>query len=114
MWVNSENPNQDANVTTKELAKWFKECNKEKLMTAEDYEYYQKLPDKIKIYRGVAVNRNPLRLSYTDNYESANWFAHRFDNENEKGYIIEKEISKKDVLAYFNTRSEEEIVYGGD
>ena len=111
IWVMSENPNQDINVSLKEIKKWFKKANKEYLMTKDDYEYYKNLPDKIKIYRGVAKGRNPKGISYTDEKETAEWFMNRFGKD---GYLIEKEVDKKDIAAYFNTRGEKEIVYIGD
>ena len=80
-------------------------------MTKDDYEYYKNLPDKIKIYRGVAKGRNPKGISYTDKKETAEWFMNRFGKD---GYLIEKEVDKKDIAAYFNTRGEKEIVYIGD
>ena len=110
VWVSSENPNQDINVSLKEIKKWFKRANKLYLMNEEDYNYYKTLPNKIKIYRGVANGRNPKGISYTDNKETAEWFMNRFGK---NGYLIEKEIDKKDIAAYFNTRGEKVIVYIG-
>lgn len=109
-WVSSENPNQDVNVNIPTLTKWFKKANKKLLMTKEDYDIYCNLDDEIKIYRGVAVGRNPKGLSWTMSYDKAAWFANRFNSSNKKGYIQEATIKKEYVLAYFNTRDEEEIV----
>ena len=80
-WVSSENPNQDVNCSLSYLIKVFRKCNKHYLMQEEDYKVYQSLPDTFMIYRGVAVNRNPKGLSWTQNLETAKWFAHRFDTE---------------------------------
>ena len=110
-WVSSENPNQDANCSISYLIKMFKKCNKHYLMQEKDYEIYQSLPNTFTIYRGVAVNRNPKGLSWTQNLETAKWFAHRFDTNEKKGYIQTAIAKKEDVLAYFNTRNEDEIVY---
>lgn len=110
-WVSSENPNQDVNCSLSYLIKVFRKCNKHYLMQEEDYKIYQSLPDTFMIYRGVAVNRNPKGLSWTQNLETAKWFAHRFDTEKDKGYIQTAIAKKEDVLAYFNTRNEDEIVY---
>lgn len=110
-WVSSENPNQDVNCSLSYLIKVFRKCNKHYLMQEEDYKVYQSLPDTFMIYRGVAVNRNPKGLSWTQNLETAKWFAHRFDTEKDKGYIQTAIAKKEDVLAYFNTRNEDEIVY---
>ncbi len=110
-WVSSENPNQDANCSISYLVKMFKKCDKRYLMQKEDYKVYQLLPDTFTIYRGVAVGRNPKGLSWTQNLETAKWFAKRFDRDEEKGYIQTAIAKKENVLAYFNTRDEDEIVY---
>jgi hypothetical protein len=110
-WVSSENPNQDINCSIPYLTKMFKKCDKKHLMTEEDYQIYEQLPETLTLYRGVAVGRNPKGLSWTQNLKTAKWFAHRFDNDNEKGYIQMTTAKKEDVLAYFNTRNEDEIVY---
>ena len=86
-WVSSENPNQDANCSLSLLTKWFKEADKQVLMTEEDYKVYCNLPNKFKVYRGVAVDRNPKGLSWTPNYNKAVWFSKRFDTEDKKGYV---------------------------
>lgn len=113
-WVSSENPNQDANCSISYLTKMFKKCNKRYLMQEEDYKVYQSLPDVFTIYRGVAVGRNPKGLSWTQNLGTAKWFAHRFDTNKQKGYIQVTTAKKENVLAYFNTRDENEIVYNSD
>lgn len=110
-WVASENPNQDANCTIPYLVKMFKKCSKEHLMIESDYEIFKALPETFTIYRGVAVGRNPKGLSWTPSLEKAKWFAQRFDTEDKKGYIQMATAKKEDVLAYFNTRGEDEIVY---
>ena len=113
-WVSTENPNQDANCSISYLTKLFKKCNKEFLMTEEDYEVYKSLPDEFIIYRGVAVKRNPNGLSWTKDLEKAKWFASRFDTSDKKGYIQSTIAKKENVLAYFNTRNEKEIVYNAN
>lgn len=109
-WVAVENPNQDVNCSIESLTKMFKNCNKQYLMTAEDYEVYKNLPEQFTVYRGVAVGRAHDGLSWTQNKEQAIWFANRFNTKDEKGYLLAATINKSDVLAYFNTRNEEEIV----
>ena len=106
-WVGSENPNQDINVSIPTLYRWYKNASKKDLMVEEDYEYFLNLPDEITVYRGVGKNRNPKGLSWTDDYNKAVWFANRWNN---KGYILKGKIKKENVLAYFNTRDEKELV----
>ena len=109
-WVATENPNQDANCSISYLTKLIKRCDKHYLMTSEDYEVYQNLPEQFTIYRGVAVGRARNGLSWTRNKEKAIWFANRFNTKDKSGYLLTTVINKSDVLAYFNTRGEEEIV----
>lgn len=110
VWVTSENPNGDVNVSLETVVKWFKSCNKIILMDEQEHNVYNELPEDLIVYRGVAVNRNPHGLSWTIDYSKAEWFAHRFDTEDEEGYILKASISKSDVLAYFDSRGESEIV----
>lgn len=109
-WVSSENPNQDANCSIPYLTKLFKRCDKRFLMSKHDYEVYERLPEQFPIYRGVCPGHTPKGLSWTRNKDKAIWFASRFNTEEEKGYLLTTVIHKSDVLAYFNTRGEEEIL----
>lgn len=109
-WTISENPNQDVNVSLSQAAKLFKNADKKYLMTAKEYKVYSDLPDTFTVYRGVAVRRNPNGMSWTRNKSTAEWFSERFNLENERGYVQVATAHKKDVLAYFNSRNEDEIV----
>ena len=109
-WVSSENPNQDTNVSLETAVQWFREADKKVLMTKEDYAYYQSLPQTITAYRGVAEGRNPKGLSWTCNRKTAEWFANRFSRGNKGGYVQTVTVDKSCVLAYFNTRNEDELV----
>lgn len=111
-WVTSEDPNNDINVPIEMSIKWFRKCNKSFLMTRDELNYFNSLPGKLEVFRGVSIGRNPKGLSWTHNKEKAIWFAHRFDKlskNGEKGYVLSTIVSKKDILAYFN-RGEDEIV----
>lgn len=108
IWVDSENGNQDVNVTLAEVTKYFEKADKKKLMNEEEYKFFSELPKEITVYRGVGKERNPKGLSYTLDRDKAQWFADRFYKG--QGYIIEKTANKKDVLAYFSRRGESEIV----
>ena len=110
IWVEQENPNGDVNVSIKEAIRWFKMADKRYLMCPEDYDIYINLPDEIEVYRGVSRGREKDGLSYTRNKEKAEWFQGRFATDENKGFLIKATISKDDVLAYFNTRGEEELV----
>ena len=109
-WVNEENPNQDPNLPIKTAVKWFRSADKEVLMQEDELVVYHALPERFTLYRGVAVGRNPDGLSYTRNKEIASWFAHRFDTATQKGYLRSAEVSREEVLCYFNRRDEDEYV----
>ena len=105
--MSEENPNMDANVSVSRAIQMFKSCKKEYLMNKDDFAYYKSLPGKIDIYRGVAEGRVKLGLTWTDDIEKAKWFQKRFGNNN---HLLHLKVNKKDVIAYFNTRGEKEIL----
>lgn len=109
-WVREDNPNMDANVSIRELTKWFKEADKKILMDEEEYEYWESLPEEITLYRGVSRGRKKYGLSWTDNIETAKWFQIRFANQENQGELLKVVVSKKHCLCYFNGRNENEIV----
>lgn len=94
IWTLSEDPNNDTNCSLALIKKWFAKADKKVLMSKDDYEYYQQLPDVITIYRGVSTGRNPKGLSWTDDYNKAEWFANRFG----KGYVFRGTIEKNTFL----------------
>lgn len=63
----------------------------------------------VTIYRGVKVN-NYRGLSWTVDKSVAEWFARRFRYDGDKCYVFTGRISKKDILALFNSRNEKEVV----
>lgn len=111
-WVTQENPNMDVNVTRRSSISMFRKANKQYLMTPEDYEYYMNLPEEITIWRGVSLGRVKLGLSWTDDYDKAVWFQHRFENTSDKkrGRLYQVTTPKSNILAYLNTRGEAELV----
>lgn len=109
-WTTSENPNGDVNVSLNTIVRWFNKANKRILMDSEEYSVYSSLPDTFEIYRGVGVNRNPEGLSWTRSKKTAEWFANRYNVGKKCGYVQAAIANKKDVLAYFNSRDEDEIV----
>lgn len=109
-WTSSENPNNDVNCNINLLISWFKYCDKQILMTKEEYITFTQFQQKITVYRGVSVNGTEKGLSWTVDLNKANWFAHRFDNHSLHGYVIKTIVDKNDILAYFTRRNENEIV----
>ena len=106
-WTASEDPNNDVNVGLKTLVNWFKESSKTALMEPVDYKWYKNIPEEIQLCRGVSKGRNIYGLSYTASTEKANWFANRW---NRYQGVICLTVKKDDILAYLNTRGEDEYV----
>ena len=67
------------------------------------------LDDTVTVYRGVTTinSDNHLALSWTLDYETADWFARRFD---EDGTVYKAQIDKEHIFALFNGRNESEVV----
>lgn len=109
-WMASENPNSDVNVSLKELQRWFTSAEKNILMTESELQTYSSLPDIIHVYRGVGVKSCENGMSWTNDKEKAVWFANRFS----AGYLLQGAAQKKDVLAFFNRRNENEFIIPAD
>lgn len=114
IWVNVESPNQDGFVSTDTLLEWFKTADKTSLMSEEELETYNHLPNEIQIYRGVGMKSNPKGFSWTANPEIAESFAERFSVLGGDGYVVTATVKKEDVLAYFSRRDEDEYIVDGN
>lgn len=88
------------------------------LMTAEELQVFNTLPEELTIYRGMyreEFENKDYGFSWTLDKNVAEFFAdgyiHNYNKINEKGIVVELNICKKDVIAYLNERSEKEIIY---
>lgn len=108
-WVLEECPNQDRNVSKKELLALFRSIPPEYLMNDGERMAYQAMEDPVTVYRGVtAYNAKNIRaLSWTLNRDTAEWFAHRFG---EEGTVYEAQVGKEHILALFTGRNESEVI----
>lgn len=110
-WTNEEYPNADANVSRKQAINYFKKAKKEYLMKEEELNIFNSFNNGLTVYRGISANGIPNGLSWTTSLEQAEWFAFRHDTDRKKGYVQKLIIkNKKNILAYFNTREENEVV----
>ena len=101
IWTDSENIYQNK-FSWKSLLSSNRKCK-------EDFmKFFKELPETITVYRGCTKELNERGYSYTTEREQAQWFADRFGNDESK--VIELTIKKKDVFAYTNSRSENEII----
>ena len=108
-WISSEYANSDAEVSRAQLTEMFRDSDPTALMDEEEQAQLAALEDTVTVFRGVtSINSDNLRaLSWTLDYETADWFAHRFD---EDGTVYEARIDKAHIFALFNGRGESEIV----
>lgn len=108
-WILNESPNNDANMTRRELLSAFRSVSPEYLMDEDELRQYQELEDNVTVYRGVTSHnaKNIKALSWTLNRETAEWFAHRFG---EEGTVYEAQIDKQHIYALFTGRNEYEVI----
>lgn len=107
MWTRVEYPNNCPDVSLYTFVKAFKNADKDILMSRKEQRVLRCLPDEIVIYRGVKPKARVDALSWSLSYETAKWFADRFE---ENGVVYRARIKKQDVLAYFDNFGKSEIV----
>lgn len=106
IWTDTENSYAD-------YKKWrslfsSKRSSKHYLMNEGEDQLLRSLSEEVVIYRGCQKNLNENGLSWSLNKSTAEFFANRF---NQKGIILEKKISKKDIIAVFTGRGEAEVIF---
>lgn len=78
------------------------------MMSREDLDTFNSLPEQIQIHRGFEPGVNEDGLSWTLDITRAEFFAKRFKKTGEVKTIT---INKSDAIAYLNTRNEAEIIH---
>lgn len=101
--------NRDAEVSHTQLTEMFRHSDPAALMDEAEQAQLAELDDTVTVYRGVTTinSDNLLALSWTLDYETADWFARRFD---EDGTVYKAQIDKEHIFALFNGRDESEVV----
>lgn len=66
--------------------------------------------DVIHIYRGFQCRGRESGLSWTSNRITAKWFARRLAQPDDTQYLAEGFVNKEHVIAFFDGRSEQEMV----
>lgn len=107
-WTMVDYPNT-SNIPPKTLIEWFKEAKKEQLMSEDNLAGYHQLPEVITVYRGVPQNGVVLGLSWTTDPKTAKFFMNRTGENGGKIYSVV--IPKSAVLAFFEDREEQEVVF---
>jgi hypothetical protein len=94
------------------------EEHRDSLMSKKEIKILNNLPDKVKIYRGVTtdeIENNDFGLSWSLNREVAEFFAFKYrrnyDTSSSLKTVIELEVDKNEIIAYFHDREEAEIIY---
>ena len=108
-WMKSEYANRDANVSKERLVSMFKQADRAKLMSDMERTQLDALADPVTVYRGVTNYnaKNICALSWTLDYDTAVWFAHRFG---EDGMVYQAQIKKEHIFALLTGRNESEVV----
>lgn len=106
IWRDTENSWQCRNVWI-QLFKT-QRAGRENMMDAEERQILAALPDSLTVWRGISRQEHAQGFSWTLSRSRAHWFACRFRARNAE--VLEGRIAKKDVLAYFKGRGEDEIL----
>lgn len=109
VWIQSENPNSNVDVTKTDIRNLFEKADPTVLMDENERKQLSELDDTITVYRGVTKenSKNIRVFSWTLDYDKAAWFAHRF---NEDGTVYSAQIDKDHIFALFNGRNESEVI----
>lgn len=91
---------------------------REFLMNKKEQRFLKKLPDTITIYRGMSIeefNCGKNGISWTLDKKVAQFFAeghiHNYNNMHLEHTVKKTTINKREVIAYFGGRDENEIIY---
>jgi hypothetical protein len=108
IWIDSENIRQNPQVWQWLLRS--KRPGRVALMDAEEREALEAMPGLIQVYQGHTAKAHD-GWSWTTNRSKAEWFARRFsDFERSAPRLTEGVVYKRNVIAYFASRGESEIV----
>lgn len=95
--------NRDAEVSHTQLTEMFRHSDPAALMDEAEQAQLAELDDTVTVYRGVTTinSDNLLALSWTLDYETADWFARRFD---EDGTVYKAQIDKEHCVIFCKCR----------
>jgi len=90
---------------------------REQLMSLDEKKYFDKLPSKFIIYRGMTVEEEEYGeygISWTLDKKIAEFFAQDYrrniDTNHLPKTVVSMMVSKSDIIAYFNDRDEKEVI----
>lgn len=108
VWCSLENNDTQEPFMKEAMRDWLLAADRTQIMSEEDIQLLNNLPDKVTIYRGAQFNEPPKGFCWSINRDVAVWFANRFQNKNPIVYTTT--VNKKDILFYTNDAGEEETV----
>ena len=106
VWIDTENQYAYLKEWKKLLAS--KRPNRHYMMTEDEDNIQRALPELVTIYRGCQKGINEDGLSWTLDKSKAKFFANRFGK---KGIILERTVSKNDIVAVLTGRGESEVIW---
>jgi hypothetical protein len=106
VWIDTENQWQHLKDWKKLLGS--KRSNRHYMMSEEEDNAVRSLSDEVVVYRGCQKGLNENGLSWSLDKSKAEFFANRFGK---KGIILEKKISKQQIIAVLTGRGEAEVIF---
>lgn len=94
---------------------YFFKADSKLLMTEEEQEYFNNLPDTVTLYRGCSVEElegenSCFGISWTTSREIAEFFAFRADFE-EPRMVVKASVPKAEIKTFINAREEFECIW---
>lgn len=110
LWQDSENIWQAEEAWARQL-KWAWDKQLTPLLEDdEDRAFFDALPDKVRVFRGVGRPKPAGGLSWTTDEDKARWFATRLPRPGGRPTLLAGEVDKAFILAAFTGRGESEVV----
>lgn len=105
VWIDTENQYAHLKEWKRLLAS--KRPNRHYMMNEDEDNILRALAPEVTIYRGCQKGINEDGLSWTLDKSKAEFFANRFGK---KGIILERTVSKNDIVAVLTGRGESEVI----
>ena len=109
LWTDSENIFEAEALWLRLLGEPSRIASRARMMTAEERQHLDRLPDRVIVYRGYSYAGRNSGMSWSLSRDVARRFAFRLTVDT-PGRIARREIAKDEVIAYFTGRGEQEIV----
>jgi hypothetical protein len=108
IWTDTENAY--ANLNEWEELFGSNRSERNNMMNKEEIAELNSMPETLTIYRGCLHGLNEDGVSWTTDRDRAEWFANRFGSKGLEPCVLQQEIRKDEVIAYFTRRGESEVL----